>query len=194
MRARDADGIFINVLEQSNNAYGLALVPNTELCNIPLKMSKQLKNPAIPVADAARLSGLSVDMITYLGRVDILKATHGGGRGSRRLFTFGDVLFLKTIADLLARGIEVARLKSGLRKARAEVQGWIDIRTAPRYFLVTDGTELFVRRRGELESKTMNGQLAFAFVVDLAASHRTISSAWPDEVTKVPSAGMRRQK
>ena len=142
-------------------------------------MRKAPKNPAIPVIQAANLSGLTVDMITYLGRVDILKPSLGGGRGSRRLFTFSDVLFLKVIADLLARGIEVSRLKASLRKARSEADTWIDIRRAPRHYLVTDGTELFVRRKGELESKTMDGQLAFAFVLDLLPTHRQIVAGWP---------------
>lgn len=135
------------------------------------------KNPTVPVGRAAALSGLSEDMITYLGRLEILTPTRGG-RGRRRMFTFNDVLFLKVISDLLSRGIEVKRLRTALSRARVEAQTWIDIRRAPAHYLVTDGTELFLRKRGELESKTMNGQLAFAFVLDLVPPHRVISDAW----------------
>jgi DNA-binding transcriptional MerR regulator len=156
-------------------------------------MRKDLKNPAITVAQAATLSGLTVDMITYLGRIDILKASLGGGRGSRRLFTFSDVIFLKVIASLLANGIEVSRLRASLKRARKEAQTWIDIRRAPRHFLVTDGTELFVRRKGELESKTMDGQLAFAFVLDLVPMHRKISDDWPADYAESAIAGAGRK-
>src|SRR5260370_38837655 len=142
-------------------------------------MRKARKNPAIPILEAARLTGLNPHMITYLGRVDILKPTMGGGRGSRRLFTFNDVIFLRLIAEMLSTGIQVAKLKASLNRARSEAASWIDIRQAPRRYLVSDGTELFVRRKGQLESKTMNGQLAFAFVLDLGASHRQIADAWP---------------
>jgi DNA-binding transcriptional MerR regulator len=154
-------------------------------------MSKDQKNPAVDIQHAARLSGLTVSMITYLSRVDILKPSRGGGRGSVRLFTFNDVLFLKVIADLLARGIEVSRLRTALKRARAEAQTWIDIRRAPRRYLVTDGTELFVRRRGKLESKTKSGQLAFAFVLDLAPTHKKIAGEWPAEIRSAKPSPLR---
>jgi DNA-binding transcriptional MerR regulator len=95
------------------------------------------------------------------------------------MYTFSDVLFLRVIADLLANGIEVKRLKEALQKARAETAAWIDIRRAPRRFLVTDGTELFVRRMSKLESKTIDRQLAFAFVLDLGPTHRAVADEWP---------------
>jgi DNA-binding transcriptional MerR regulator len=145
-------------------------------------MRKASKNPSVPIHTAAELSGLNVHMVVYLGRMDILRPSIGGGRrGSRRMYTFGDVLFLKVIADLLARGIEVSRLRSALKRARFETDTWIDIRRAPAHYLVTDGTELFVRKKGELESKSMNGQLAFAFVLDLSPTHRVISKSWPTQ-------------
>jgi len=122
-------------------------------------------------------------MITYLGRMDILRPTYGG-RGRARLYAFGDVLFLKVIAEMLSRGIEVKRLKEALQRARAESELWIDIRRAPRRYLVTDGAELFVRNQGKLESKTKNGQLAFAFVLDLAPAHRAVAEAWPKQAAR----------
>jgi len=136
------------------------------------------KNPSVSIQDAVRLTGLSDHMITYLGRTDILRPSKSG-RGRARRFTFSDVLFLRLIADMLKRGIEVRRLKDSLQKARAQTEVWIDIRNAPTRYLVTDGTEVFVQREGELESKTLNGQLAFAFVLDLGLVHRVVSNAWP---------------
>jgi DNA-binding transcriptional MerR regulator len=143
-------------------------------------MTQDNKNPTVSILPAARLSGLSVHMITYLGRNDIL-APKVRGRGRTRLYTFSDVLFLKVIADLLLRGIEVTRLKRALQRARAECELWIDIRRAPRRYLVTDGTELFIRDRGRLESKTKDGQFAFAFVLDLDPTHKEISQLWPKQ-------------
>jgi hypothetical protein len=59
---------------------------------------------------------------------------------------------------MLARGIEVKRLRQSLNKLRAQHDLWSDVKAAPARYLVPDGTELFVHREGELESKTMNGQ------------------------------------
>ena len=143
-------------------------------------MALSNKNPGIRAVQAAKLAGLSVHMITYLGRHDILNPTIRG-RGRTRLYSFNDVIFLKVIADLLASGIEVKRLRLALQRARSECENWIDIRRVPKRYLVTDGTEVFVRDRGRLEFKTKSGQLAFAFVLDLGLAHKSISPLWPTQ-------------
>lgn len=140
------------------------------------------KNPSVPVEEAARLSGLSKHMLTYLGRTEILPPSGSEPRrGRRRAYTFSDVIFLRVIAELLEKGIEVKRLREALKRARDETSSWIDIRRNPRRYLVTDGTELYVNRKGRLESKTVNGQFAFAFVIDLGPTHKAIADSWPRE-------------
>lgn len=152
------------------------------------------KNPSVPVHEAARLSGLSVHMITYLGRMDILTPSGSSAqRGRRRLYTFADVIFLKVIAELLLKGIEVRRLREALKRAREETLLWVDIRREPRRYLVTDGAELYVQKNGKLESKTVNGQLAFAFVLDLGPAHRAVAEAWPDMTTRPKKATRSRR-
>lgn len=139
------------------------------------------QNPTVGPKKAEELSGLKPDMLTYLSRIDVLKASGNDkpGRGRPRSFTFTDVVFLRAIADLLDRGIEVKRLGKALRKAKANANQWMDIRRAPNRFLVTDGTEVFFRHLGQLESKTFDGQLAFAFVLDLRPPHKAVAEAWP---------------
>jgi DNA-binding transcriptional MerR regulator len=157
------------------------MVNYIEFCSITQKMNhNNTKNPSVNIRQAAKLAGLSPHMITYLGRIEVLTPTVRG-RGRTRLYTFSDVLFLRVIADLLARGIEVKRLRQALQRARSECALWIDIRRTPHRYLVTDGTELFIRNRGHLESKTRNGQLAFAFVLDLAPAHRALVGLWPEQ-------------
>lgn len=142
-----------------------------------------IKNPVIGPKKAEELSGLKPDMLTYLSRVDVLKASgvDRPGRGRPRRFTFTDVVFMRAIADLLERGISVKRLGKALQRAKANANQWMDIRRAPNRFLVTDGTEVFFRRLGQLESKTFDGQLAFAFVLDLRPPHKAVAEAWPKE-------------
>lgn len=145
-------------------------------------MAEAQFEPTVHVKKAAELSGLSIHMLTYLSRLDILKPTGGPpGRGRRRRYTFNDVLFLRVIADLLRTGIEVKRLSQALKRAKAEADAWMDIRRAPRRYLVTDGTEVFLRTRGHLESKTRDRQLAFAFVLDLEKPHAVLAADWPKQ-------------
>ena len=155
-------------------------------------MAQDNKNPTVFITQAARLSGLSVHMITYLSRTEIL-SPNVRGRGRKRLYTFSDVLFLKVIADLLSRGIEVRRLRQALQRARAECEVWIDIRRIPRHYLVTDGTEVFIRNRGHLESKTRDRQLAFSFVLDLAPTHKAVVEDWPHPRAEVSRRARKRR-
>jgi DNA-binding transcriptional MerR regulator len=143
-------------------------------------MAKEETIAAVPIKKAAELSGLTTHMLTYLGRIDVLTPSgNRGGRGRRRLYTFSDVLFLRMISEMLMRGIEVKRLGAALKRVKVEADDWLDLRARPRHFMVTDGTEVMLRRRGQLESKTMNGQLVFAFVLDIAAAHKPLAEAWP---------------
>ena len=142
-------------------------------------MSKEID--PIDAATAANLSGLSPTMITYLSRIDVLKPQghEKPQRGKRRQFTFTDVLFLRVISELLSKGIEVKRLGSALMRAKGDAEAWKSISKAPGRYLVTDGTELYIRREGQLESKTFNGQLAFGFVLDLAVAEAALMKSWP---------------
>lgn len=146
-------------------------------------MKKEEIIPAVPIQKASELCGLTTHMITYLGRIDVLVPSgNAPGRGRKRLFTFADVLFLRMIAELLQRGIEVKRLGKALKRAKAEADMWLDIKKRPRRFLITDGTEVMIRNKGKLESKTMNGQFVFAFVLDVAAAHKPLAEAWPKTI------------
>lgn len=140
------------------------------------------KNPSVSARQAAHLSGLSLSMLNYLCRTEILPPSGGNrrGRGRKRLYTFSDVLFLRVTAALLDRGIEVRRLSKALQAARADATNWLDIRRKPSAYLITDGTEVFVAKRGRLESKTSDRQYAFAFVLDIASHHGALTANWPN--------------
>lgn len=148
-------------------------------------MAKEETVAAVPLKKASELSGLTTHMIIYLDRIDVLKASGSPrARGRRRLFTFCDVLFLRLIAELLAKGIEVKRLGQALKRAKSEADAWLDVKKQPRHYLVTDGTEVFIRRKGRLESKTVDRQFAFTFVLDLAMAHAPLADVWPRGVKK----------
>lgn len=149
-----------------------------ELCSITQNIVAA-NSSSVDITRASALSGLSAHMITYLGRIDVMRPSGASGRGRRRRYTFNDVLFLRVIAEMLGRGIEVKRLGAALRRAKAEADLWDDVKAAPGHYLVTDGTEVYLRRKGMLESKTIDGQLSFAFVLDLGRAHAPVAAGWP---------------
>lgn len=84
----------------------------------------------VSILQASKLCGLSVHMITYFGRIDVLKPTIGG-QGRQRLYSFNDVAFLRVISDPLSKGIEVKRLGEALRRARAQSATWLTSKRPP---------------------------------------------------------------
>lgn len=121
------------------------------------------------VAEAALHSDLSLDMVNYLCRQKLLEPSGAPerGRGKPRVYTFGDVVMLRTLARLLQSGISVANLKHGLADLRARHDEITD-KTIPSRFLVTDGQHIYFRKKQEvLEALDGSGQFVFAFVVEL---------------------------
>jgi DNA-binding transcriptional MerR regulator len=120
-------------------------------------------------ARAAELAGISLPMLNYLCRSKLVVPTPGPsqGHGIKRAYSFGDVVALRLVAKLSAAGVSVLRLRKalvGLRKLHPE----ITLTSLPASHIVTDGRDLYLRRRGESLERALDGQFAFAFVVELA--------------------------
>ena len=123
----------------------------------------------VDINGAAKLSGLPVTMVNYLGRTDVLVPSRPKERkrGRARRYTLGDVVMLRILASLLASGISVARLKKSL-KAFRKYHPEITPTSLPARYLVTDGTQVYLRHKNQtLETLDNKGQMAFAFVVEI---------------------------
>ena len=143
-------------------------------------MKQAEKIQPIEVDAAARLSGLTVDMIGYLERSKVSRPTaRETGRGRRRRYTAADVTFLAVLRQMLARGIEVRRLQAPLVKAKAKMDALVGKTGSLDGFLVTDGKRVDVKPLGEGGLKPVDGVYLFAFVFDLERSYRAILGKWP---------------
>jgi len=123
----------------------------------------------IDIKGAASLSGFTVSMLNYLARTGVLVPSKPRlkKRGRIRRYTLGDVVMLRILASLLASGISVARLKSGLKSLR-KFHPEITPTSLPAKYLVTDGAKVYLQRKNQtLETLDIKGQMVFAFVVEL---------------------------
>ncbi|WP_420854553.1 MerR family transcriptional regulator [Sneathiella marina] len=121
------------------------------------------------VKDAARLSGLTVTMVNYLCRSDVLTPSlnYKPGRGRARQYSFGDIVILRALAKLLSFGVSVARIKVALKTIKNR-HPEITPNTLPARYLVTDGNQVFLRQNGAtLETLDESGQMSFIFVIEL---------------------------
>lgn len=88
------------------------------------------------------------------------------GKGQRRLFTFRDVIEVRTLKALTAQGVRLSALKESVERLRKDL-GVNGENALASTRLVTDGKTVFryVPSQNHLESLDAFGQFAFAFGV-----------------------------
>lgn len=118
---------------------------------------------------AAALAGISPAMLNYLCREKIVVPTGmpPRGHGARRAYTFGDVVALRLVSRLSSAGVSILRLRKAMLRLRA-LHPEITLTSLPGSHIVTDGRDLYIRQDGEPLERAVDGQFAFAFVVELA--------------------------
>ena len=125
---------------------------------------------------AAHLACLSKGMVDYLCRHKVVRpsARPCRGRGNQRLYSFGDVVVLRIVSRLLRNGISVLRLKSAftaLRRRHPEFER----DSLSGALLVTDGTKVYLRHGQAIVEDLTQGQMGFAFIVELDGVRRDIA-------------------
>lgn len=130
---------------------------------------------------AHRITGISVEMIDYLCRIEVLNPKAGmgrtRGRGRARQFAFADLVLLRAIKELLDQGVSVKRMKTGLRKLRVKY-GSITPTHLPAAYLVTDGQNVFLRNADTLvDLFSEPGQYVFSFIIDVAKAREDVMQA-----------------
>lgn len=120
------------------------------------------------ISQAAEFSGLSLAMVNYLCRHEIVRPSTGGakGRGVQRIFSFGDLVVLRAIGKLLAAGVSVYRLRRALAGFRSTHKA-ITEAGMPASYLVTDGKDVYLRHKTGVVELLTSGQFGFAFIVEM---------------------------
>ena len=137
--------------------------------------SQMSVSDSFSTVEAARLSGLSTDMINYLARHKLVIASGSpkGGRGKGRKYLFADLVLLRAVKQMLDRGISVLKLKKGLASFRRRGGSSLNELICRKY-LVTDGYNIFFEDASNSIEAIESGQLAFAFVLELSSIRATI--------------------
>jgi DNA-binding transcriptional MerR regulator len=134
-------------------------------------------------SEVARLTGLRERMLDYLCRTGISVPSLPGsrGRGKRRLYSFGDVVFLKAVARLLKAGVSVKRMKDSFANVSKTLTKF-DRASAITGFLLTDGVEIYFKESDSRVIELASGQCCFAFLIELSGIQKEVV----DEVARLP--------
>jgi DNA-binding transcriptional MerR regulator len=126
---------------------------------------------------ASAIVGMSVHMLNYLAREGYLLPTypqsrrHKPARGRPRYYSYRDLVIAKIVQRLLDGGLELSRLKEGIRKL-GRSPAWQPVNQQKTLrSLATDGQNLYLLdEQGRLTDLNRNGQFAFFFVLDVASA------------------------
>lgn len=114
------------------------------------------------------LTNVSYRRLDYWVRTGIIHSSGrpSAGRGSRRFFTFADLVEVRVLVRLTQSGLQLSALRNSLKQFRKKMP---ELMNAPlsSLRLITDGKTLFryVPDGEKLESLDEFGQFAFAFDV-----------------------------
>lgn len=134
------------------------------------------------IREACKVSGFrTAKMVHYLVREGLIEPTIRGrkGRGVRYVFSYGDLVVLRTINRLLGAGVSVRKLKLAIQQLSKKF-AHLKRRDHFERFLITDGSEVYYREDGAIFSS--DGQIAFSFVLDM----REIVQTTKIEIEKLP--------
>jgi DNA-binding transcriptional MerR regulator len=136
------------------------------------------------VSDIERLTGVSRKTLHAWDRTGFLSPSvqSARGTGSRRLYSFQDVVAIRVVSQLRAAGVSLQALRRVVDRVRVLAQR--DHPLAETY-LVSDGVDVYERRGAALLSWLRQPrQTVWAFVIDVPSVVRTVIN----EVARSPSS------
>lgn len=116
---------------------------------------------------ARRLVGISYRQLDYWDKTGLLRPSvrQARGRGSRRVYSFEDLVELRVIARLLALGVSLSAVRKAARYVRHHFTNLV--RPLACLALVVDGRSVLVRTTDnrKLIDATRDGQMVISFAV-----------------------------
>jgi DNA-binding transcriptional MerR regulator/predicted RNase H-like HicB family nuclease len=133
---------------------------------------------------ARKLAGISYRQLDYWDKTGLLRPSirQARGKGSRRVYSFGDLVELRVIARLMAVGISLATVRKATRYLRLHFANVV--RPLARLALVADGKRVLVKSTNGkyLVDASAGGQIVISLAVapivkDLHAKVTDLSAA-----------------
>jgi DNA-binding transcriptional MerR regulator len=139
---------------------------------------------------AAEIVGISYRQLDYWARTDLLRPSvaDAAGSGSRRQYSYGDLLELKVIKSMLDSGIKL----ESVRDAFAYLRDQLDTDIASAQLVIGGGSAILVKDNDELIDVLQRGQFVMTSILSLEGVQREIDSAivelYPTETVAQPRA------
>ena len=140
---------------------------------------------------ASRIVGVSLRQLQYWDEQDFIRPSVklAEGRGSKRLYSFHDLICLKVIKDLAQRGFSLQMIRRCLRPLKENAARMLQAADSLRY--LTDGDELFVITD---DRRKILAAMERQFVVSLGLGHLVRSLDRETKRAVMPRQGRKTQR
>lgn len=127
---------------------------------------------------AAEIVGISYRQLDYWARTDLVRPSvaDATGSGSRRQYSYGDLLELKVIKSMLDAGIKLESVREAFDYLRQQLG--TDIASAQ--LVISGGSAILVKDDHELIDVLKRGQFVMTSILSLEGVQREIDSAIVD--------------
>jgi DNA-binding transcriptional MerR regulator len=124
---------------------------------------------------AAEIVGISYRQLDYWARTDLVRPSvaDAAGSGSRRAYSYGDLLELKVIKSMLDAGIKL----ESVREAFAYLRDQLGEDVASAQLVIGGGSAILVRDDMELVDVLKKGQFVMTSILSLGGVQREIDTA-----------------
>ena len=124
---------------------------------------------------AAEIVGISYRQLDYWARTDLLRPslTDASGSGSRRSYSYQDLLELKVIKSMLDAGIKLESVRSAFSYLREQLGEEV----ASARLVIGGGKAILVRDDNELLDVINSGQMVMTSLLSLDGVQREIDAA-----------------
>jgi DNA-binding transcriptional MerR regulator len=127
---------------------------------------------------AAEIVGISYRQLDYWARTDLVRPSvaDAAGSGSRRQYSYGDLLELKVIKSMLDAGIKL----ESVREAFAFLREQLGTDIASAQLVIGGGSAILVRDDHELIDVLRRGQFVMTSILSLDGVQKEIDAAIVD--------------
>ncbi|MCY1228434.1 hypothetical protein D9M72_407510 [compost metagenome] len=126
--------------------------------------------------DAVRLTGIKRDMLNYLCKMQLVVPTVSRRQGKRghgleRRYSFTDLVAFKVVKQLAASGVQPLKVRKAIRELH---RFGVSLQRLPASHVVMLGESAYLwNGRGD-PFRVVDGQQAFAFVLDVASIRKEL--------------------
>ena len=139
---------------------------------------------------AAKITGVSVRMLDHWARSKLLPPSgrEANGQGSRRSYTFQDLVSIRAIRDLREGKCPLQKIRAAVKELRSLNPALSNSQTLSRLTLLTDGKQVYILTDERQAMEVLTRQMVWSVplgrrIMETAERVKKLPQVWTEEMT-----------